>query len=732
MSQLLRKLQYVFGTSGATAQFGKIGSDNAGSPENSKDLDEIQTYSGNYFANGLFAITNSAAEPARIEDFNSLFFLLTTQLKYLFQNGIPEWISTEDYYINTSYVQQGGIVYVSLSGSGGSPNTGNDPSISPTDWSKILDPTDFYFYDTYNYWKMTSGLHVTSLLLGEDEVSSGITSSLIVKTTSNGSVYIGDQITASKVSSLRLTSYYNGYIDFSANSYLDGSTLKRAQQGSGASIRMINTQGLSTDGDIIFYSWTNSTAGSTITPFETARLTGSNGNWYTYGMWTTSSRYNDEPTPTRSANYFKIITSGSRVCSLASGSDGGFGVYANAYLSSSNVSTRGDSTIASSFYYHSYTQLDMYYVASGGGTITWGDPIVRFSLSGNNSYIYSGNVGIGTRTPSAKLHVYDSYNGTHPGLKIENASNGSSAYTDLNLINDTAYICYIALTSSTNTAFDGANKIYIGSSSNTSMTFLTNNTQRLRILADGKVGIGNTNISYVYGGALTLVGDGSVNAFSGTLRIINTATSDRWSSITLGITENSVAGSNNLYLIGRGSSSILSGRAMTFHIPSLADWGGSGSTPEFRFYSTSNDLLMSLTATSGNMYLKGELDVGNLIKPGGGIESTGVEEALRTRILEIGTWVCYVGTGSYTKSVAHSLSISQIRSIKVLMLNDSETTLHPLDFNNNTSSGDHVSGEFYADATYIQMRVTPGEKFDSSSYQSDGVNRGFIEITYAL
>jgi hypothetical protein len=126
MAILTRVLQKIFGSTGASTQFGKIGSDNAGSPTTTKDLDLIQSLT-DYYDVGMFPLTNSKVEPPRIEDFNSLFYLITTQLKYLFQNGIPEWIATENYYANISYVTYNGIIYQAVTGISGSPNINNNP-----------------------------------------------------------------------------------------------------------------------------------------------------------------------------------------------------------------------------------------------------------------------------------------------------------------------------------------------------------------------------------------------------------------------------------------------------------------------------------------------------------------------------------------------------------------------------------------------------------------------------
>lgn len=129
MAQLSRANQLVFGSTGGTTEFGKIGSDAAGTPETTKDLEAIQSLS-QYLA-GLYGITASAAEPPRIEDINALYYLMTSQLRYLFQNGVPEWHEDAEYFATVSYCQRGGVVYRSVTND----NVGNDPATDDgTNW----------------------------------------------------------------------------------------------------------------------------------------------------------------------------------------------------------------------------------------------------------------------------------------------------------------------------------------------------------------------------------------------------------------------------------------------------------------------------------------------------------------------------------------------------------------------------------------------------------------------
>lgn len=136
-SILARVKQKIFGETGGTSQFAQFGSESAGSPVKTKNLATIQALS--QFANGLFAATNNAGQPPFIEDVNSLFLLTTSQLAYLYQNGIPEYDPDTDYFNLISFVQVAGVLYQSIDGDATTPNTGNSPASSPTKW-RLADP----------------------------------------------------------------------------------------------------------------------------------------------------------------------------------------------------------------------------------------------------------------------------------------------------------------------------------------------------------------------------------------------------------------------------------------------------------------------------------------------------------------------------------------------------------------------------------------------------------------
>lgn len=133
MAILTRVFQKIFGDSGPVGEFGQIGSDDPiGTGVNTKDPATIQSLTA--YDNGLFDITNAVTEPPRAEDINSLYFLITRQMSYMFQRGIPEWNTSEE-YTTGSYTQVAGQIYKSVN----TPNTGNDPTTDDgTNWEAVV------------------------------------------------------------------------------------------------------------------------------------------------------------------------------------------------------------------------------------------------------------------------------------------------------------------------------------------------------------------------------------------------------------------------------------------------------------------------------------------------------------------------------------------------------------------------------------------------------------------
>lgn len=94
MSKLARKLQKIF--SETSSENGQFGSGTAGTKVLSDDLDTIQSLAA-WLGGWSDAVVGDANLPT-LEEMNGVQYTITSQLKYLFQQGIPEYLSTETYY----------------------------------------------------------------------------------------------------------------------------------------------------------------------------------------------------------------------------------------------------------------------------------------------------------------------------------------------------------------------------------------------------------------------------------------------------------------------------------------------------------------------------------------------------------------------------------------------------------------------------------------------------------
>lgn len=138
MSLKTRIFQKIFGTTGPTSVFGQIGSKAAATPVKTKDLALMQTLTE--YDQGLAAIISDqgTSQLPFLEDLNSLFFLITSQLAYIYQSGIPEWDAETEYYQGVSMILFEGEILIDSFGTPGTPNLNFNPGTNPTKWNQPL------------------------------------------------------------------------------------------------------------------------------------------------------------------------------------------------------------------------------------------------------------------------------------------------------------------------------------------------------------------------------------------------------------------------------------------------------------------------------------------------------------------------------------------------------------------------------------------------------------------
>lgn len=130
MPKITRATQQIFGENAPGTQITAFGTAKTNNPVYTTDPAQLQT------AASLLG-WDAAIEPDKApfeEDTNGLCYLITRQLAYLYQQGIPEWDAGTTYYENSQCsVIQDGILVIKRSLTDN--NIGNDPTSDTVNWA---------------------------------------------------------------------------------------------------------------------------------------------------------------------------------------------------------------------------------------------------------------------------------------------------------------------------------------------------------------------------------------------------------------------------------------------------------------------------------------------------------------------------------------------------------------------------------------------------------------------
>ena len=127
MPKLTRYLQKIFANNSNEVGVFGTGVDK----ETSKNVETLQSAD---YENGWSSAVITDKNYPIWQEMDGVQYGLSYQLKYLFQNGIPEWLSTETYYANTSFCQYGGKIYQSLQDN----NINHNPALNDGYWIPLL------------------------------------------------------------------------------------------------------------------------------------------------------------------------------------------------------------------------------------------------------------------------------------------------------------------------------------------------------------------------------------------------------------------------------------------------------------------------------------------------------------------------------------------------------------------------------------------------------------------
>jgi hypothetical protein len=281
---------------------------------------------------------------------------------------------------------------------------------------------------------------------------------------------------------------YTDYMDLSTNTFYDGSTLQYKYLNSSRAAATYSQTG----GQHRFYIAPLGTAGNPIT-FTQAMTLGSN-NGLSIGTTTTapangllvagaatfssSVQINGAATFTTATNTGITIQTPDVVTFKMLGSAG----------TTTNWGFARSAIAAGDFGIYRSTSV-------GGDPISAGTSALYF--------LNTGNVGIGTTSPSYKLDI-ESSSGLIETIRVRNGYTGGSDGAQLLLGNSSNFTnAYFRLNGGGNSSQAGIGSLNIGLTVSFPMAFYTANTERMRITGGGNVGIGATSPT----SKLTVVGD---------------------------------------------------------------------------------------------------------------------------------------------------------------------------------------------------------------------------------
>lgn len=166
MAKLDRVHQKIFASTAPSSDIGVIGSLHEGNPTEAASVQDIQSLAA--FEAGIRSIVIGENSPI-IEEDNALYKLITHQLAYILQNGIPEWDISTDYHTGQICIHQGKL-YQSIVDN----NLGENPLTSTGKWISAVAPRSTGHVFVNSNYNITADDNGKVLLVNGSAGSAGI------------------------------------------------------------------------------------------------------------------------------------------------------------------------------------------------------------------------------------------------------------------------------------------------------------------------------------------------------------------------------------------------------------------------------------------------------------------------------------------------------------------------------------------------------------------------------
>lgn len=111
------------------------------------------------------------------------------------------------------------------------------------------------------------------------------------------------------------------------------------------------------------------------------------------------------------------------------------------------------------------------------------------------------------------------------------------------------------------------------------------------------------------------------------------------------------------------------------------------------------------------------------------VDADCLEDSYCIKVIEIGDWNM---DSTATVTVAHGLTMSDIRFVDVMVRNDANTACYQLSSDTTPADQNGSGAGVGVDATNVNLERILGGEFNGTDFNSTSYNRGWISIMYTI